>query len=303
MIYTGSLDVIIDGLNEVSAEARGKILEFVKRNVRDGNIVVSTQPLEWGDKDGPPISGARMLELQPLDRAAIESFLLSRPTGLDPKRKVYGPSYQTAARDFLRSTLDEAPSPEEGTAAQVILSNPMDLTYASELIASGLMPRPNEMVGQAFELARNHYLDITKREFPTAQFVKRVVELRLADRNWLEPGDFPNEQPALEAFRLLVRADIRDQVGKEENRPRFRHDKVMDFFLKLAFDDDPASQIAHFDDQRFRGVYLLYAQTAELDIARRLRDQLVLRAATTRDHALSDEFVRRFSLRDAEAVC
>jgi hypothetical protein len=49
-------------------------------------------------------------------------------------------------------------------------------------------------------------------------------------------------------------------------------------------------------------VYLLYAQTAAMDIARRLRDQLVLRAAATRDHALSDEFVRRLSLRDTDTV-
>jgi hypothetical protein len=32
-----------------------------------------------------------------------------------------------------------------------------------------------------------------------------------------------------------------------------------------------------FDDLRFRGVYLLYAQTAAMDVARRLRDQLVCR--------------------------
>jgi len=76
----------------------------------------------------------------------------------------------------------------------------------------------------------------------------------------------------------------------------------VDFFLKLAFDDDPTLQVAHFDDPRFRGVYILYAQTAAMDIARRLRDQLVLRAAATRDHALSDEFVRRLSLRDTDTV-
>jgi hypothetical protein len=39
-----------------------------------------------------------------------------------------------------------------------------------------------------------------------------------------------------------------------------------------------------------------------MDVARRLRDQLVLLAATTRDHALSDEFVRRLSLRDTETA-
>ncbi len=302
MIYTGSLAVIIDGLNEVSAEARGKILEFVKRNARDGNILVSTQPLEWGDKDGPPVPGARILELQPLARGAMEDFLLSRPAGARAERKVHGTAYQGAVREFLRTTLDEAPSPDEGAAAQIVLSNPMDLTYASELISAGLMPRPDEMVGQAFELARRHYVEIAKREFPTSQFAKRVVDLRLADRNWLETGDFANEQASLETYRLLVRADILDEDGRAESRLRFRHDKVMDFFLKLAFDENPAAQIANFDDPRFRGVYLLYAQTAEIEVARHLRDQLVLRAATTRDHALSDEFVRRLSLRDTGAA-
>jgi hypothetical protein len=78
----------------------------------------------------------------------------------------------------------------------------------------------------------------------------------MADRNWLDPGEFANEQPALEDYRLLVRTIIRNQEGEEESRPRFRHDKVADFFLKLAFADDPTLQVAHFDDPRFRGVYL-----------------------------------------------
>jgi hypothetical protein len=74
------------------------------------------------------------------------------------------------------------------------------------------------------------------------------------------------------------------------SRPRFRHDKVVDFFLKLAFDDDPSLQVAHFDDPRFRGVYLLYAQTAAIDLARRccaatssscaLRRRAITRSAT-----------------------
>ena len=106
MIFTDSLAVIIDGLNEVSAEARGKILEFFKRNARDGNILVSTQPLEWGDRDGPPVPGARRLELLPLDRVGMGSFLLSRPVGRDPKRKVNGPEYNAAVKEFLR-TLDD----------------------------------------------------------------------------------------------------------------------------------------------------------------------------------------------------
>jgi hypothetical protein len=87
-------------------------LEFFKRNARDGNILVSTQPLEWGDKDGPPVPGARILGLLPLDRVRMENFLLSRPVGSDPRRSVNGPEYSTAVKEFLRTTLDDAPSEE-----------------------------------------------------------------------------------------------------------------------------------------------------------------------------------------------
>lgn len=87
-----------------------------------------------------------------------------------------GPEYSAAVKEFVRTTLDDAPSEEERASAQLVLSNPMDLTYASELISAGLMPRPSEIVGQGFELARKHYLDVEKREFPTAQFAKHVVE-------------------------------------------------------------------------------------------------------------------------------
>ena len=285
MIFTGSLAVIIDGLNEVSAEARGKILEFFKRNAKDGNILVSTQPLEWGDKDGPPVPGARILELLPLDRVGMGSFLLSRPVGMDPKRKVNGAEYRAAVEEFLRTTLDDAPSEEERASAQLVLSNPMDLTYASELISAGLIPRPSEMVGQGFELARKHYLDVEKREFPTAQFAKHVVELRVTDRNWLDPGEFANEQPALEDYRLLVRTVIRNQEGHEESRPRFRHDKVVDFFLKLAFDDDPTLQVVHFDPALPRCISSLCADGSDRCSSASPRSARLARCDDARSHA------------------
>jgi hypothetical protein len=63
---------------------------------------------------------------------------------------------------------------------------------------------------------------------------------------------------------------------------RFRHDKVMDVLMKPAFEADKALQIELIDDPRFRGVYLLFAQAADRDTARRLRDLLVSRGARNR---------------------
>src|SRR5437762_1036881 len=114
----------------------------------------------------------------------------------------------------------------------------MDLTYASELLALGEMPRPTEMVGQAFELASNHYQSYAKRAFPKLEFAHKAVELRIENRNWLHPDEFANEQRALQEFRLLVPRTVCDEDGKEGVGLFFRHDKVWDFFMQIAFAQD-----------------------------------------------------------------
>jgi hypothetical protein len=53
----------------------------------------------------------------------------------------------------------------------------------------------------------------------------------------------------------------------------------------------------HMGDPRFRGVYFLLALLLEPEHARQLRDQLVVRAAKTRDHTVSDEFVTLLEVR------
>ncbi len=68
----------------------------------------------------------------------------------------------------------------------------------------------------------------------------------------------------------------------------------MDVLTKRAFEIDEKLQVELVDDPRFRGVYLLFAQTADRTRARQIRDLLVSRAAKTRDHGLSDQFVRLF---------
>jgi hypothetical protein len=61
-----------------------------------------------------------------------------------------------------------------------------------------------------------------------------------------------------------------------------------------AFEVDEKLQVELIDDPRFRGVYLLFAQGADRELARRIRDRLVSHAATTGDNGLSNEFVRLF---------
>ena len=48
----------------------------------------------------------------------------------------------------------------------------------------------------------------------------------------------------------------------------------------------------HIGDSRFRGVYFLLANFLEPDAAFQLRETLILYAANTNDHTVSDTFVK-----------
>jgi hypothetical protein len=70
MVYAGALMVIVDGLNEVSADTREKIGAFA-RDMSKGDMLVGTQPIEWTE---PP--GATVVDLLPLSRKEAERFAL-----------------------------------------------------------------------------------------------------------------------------------------------------------------------------------------------------------------------------------
>ena len=212
MVYTGALTVIVDGLNEVSAGTREKISAFA-RDMSKGNVLIATQPIEW-----VPPPGARIIDLLPLSREEAERFLLSRPVG-DAAQKVHGSAYADAVRAFLRRALDEAPSEEERRTAELVLSNPFDLTFAADLLAQGLKPSATALIDEAFRLADEGvpgepgYRAVAGQPFPLARFGRLAIAMRLEDRNWFKPEEFPVELPCLLQRRLLVQRAVRGQLA------------------------------------------------------------------------------------------
>lgn len=296
LIETRDLTVIVDALNEVNADVRGLIVAFVN-DFPNADILVATQPIDTINTSVSPFKGARLIKILPLANKDIENFLLSRPIGQTPGRQVAADAYDAAVKTFLYKRLEQAPSEEARAMAYFALSNPANLVYAADLLWCGEMPFPNDLIGQAFALASNRYLESYSREFPRRAFALKAVELRLRDVNYLSVEEFSNEQPPLLQYRLLVMRSMYDVSGKAVQAAVFRHDIVMDYFIYFAFLDDEALQILHVNDARFRGVYLLFAERAPPERARLLRDLLVIRAAETGDHTLSDEYVRRLNAR------
>jgi HEAT repeat protein len=297
LIYSGAIDICIDGLNEASADTRAKITQFVESYFK-GNILMTTQPL--GQTWKPP-ANAKTFVMQPLQPDQIEAYLLSRQPFLPEKAPVQGVAYEQACRKFLAESLggqvDLAIAERE--KAQIVLSNPLELSLAALMLASGNPVDLRNLREQQYKYMAEDYRETWNREFPIQAFSDAVYQLWLDEktRRTLPADDFPNEVVCMadEKFRMAV---SRRWEGKEGDRQEwsFRHDKIAEFFIAQTFKDgseEARSRLAkHIGDSSFSGVYLLLATLLPTDAAYHLREDLIQYAAKTGDHTVSDTYVQ-----------
>jgi hypothetical protein len=287
LIYSGAIDVCIDGLNEVSADTRAKIVEFTE-NYFKGNIILATQPMEW-----TPPSTAKCWMMQPLRTEQIREFLVSREPLIPAESPVQGAAYVEACDRYLAQTLSSE-SIEEHEAAQRILSNPMDLTVVGSMLAAGKQPNLFRLQEQQYQVMTAEYEGKhLQQKFPLTAFSEAVYQMRLKDETALPEAEFLDEILCMERHKMIVSRQSLDAEGKATKEWYFRHDKIMEFFIMQTFigkeNDRPAK---HLGDPRFRGVYFLLARLLPIDQAIALREQLIQYAADTKDHTVSDTFVQ-----------
>ncbi|WP_052519314.1 hypothetical protein [Archangium violaceum] len=286
LIYSGALDIYIDGLNEVTADTRARIVQFVERNVH-GNILLTTQPIEWT----APATASRYV-LQPLSDEQIARFLESREPLLGEKAPVRGQPYLLACQRFVAEALSAEQPVELRQAHSEVLSNPMDLTVVAQMLSEERQPDLFRLRQQQYELMAKDYRDIHQDDFPLKAFSEEAYEMRCNDRGVLPEEKFGRELLRMEAAKMVLRHQWRSPDGKEQREWRFRHDKIQEFFIAQTFlGKDSRRASKHLEDSRFRGVYLLLALLLEPEQAQALRDKLVEYAAKTRDHSVSDDFV------------
>ena len=292
LIYSGAIDICIDGLNEVTAETRAKICQFVESYFR-GNIIMTTQPLEW-----TPPSTAKTYYLQPLEQQQIQEFLISRQPRLPKDAKIQGDDYTKACTNYLTEVLNNQQAKEELNAAQRTLSNPMDLTVVALMLSQGKYPNLFRLQEQQYNLMAAEYLQEWKQEFPLKKFSAAVYQMRLEDKQALPADEFDQVVMSLEdeKYKMVVSRQWQDKKGEAKKEWYFRHDKIMDFFLVQNFlgESDAAEGLLvdRMGDPRFRGVYFLLATLLEIDAAKELREELIQYAADTKDNTVSNTFVQ-----------
>jgi hypothetical protein len=168
LIYSGGIDVCLDGLNEVSPDTRAKVAMFMESNFK-GNIIVGTQPLEW-----TPPSTAKIYLLEPLTREQIAAFLLSRKEVLPADARIRGEKYERACRDYLAHALAANQPGEVLEATQRVLSNPMDLTVVAMMLAHGEQPDLLHLREQQYRLMAEDYARVdVAQKFPLKPFSER----------------------------------------------------------------------------------------------------------------------------------
>ncbi|HYO58635.1 hypothetical protein [Archangium sp.] len=286
LIYSGALDIYIDGLNEVTADTRARIVQFVESNFH-GNILLTTQPIEWT----APATASRYV-LQPLSDEQIARFLEGREPVLGEKAQLCGQAYLLACQRFVAEALSPEQPVELRQAHSEVLSNPMDLTVMAQMLSEERQPDLFHLRQQQYELMARDYREVHLDDFPLKAFSEEAYEMRCEDRGVIPEEKFGRELLRMEAAKMIVCQQWRSPDGKEQREWRFRHDKIQEFFIAQTFlgkDNRRASK--HLKDSRFRGVYLLLALLLEPEQARALRDMLVEHAAETRDHSVSDDFV------------
>jgi hypothetical protein len=287
LIYSGAIAICIDGLSEVSADTRAKIVEFTE-NYFKGDIILAMQPMEWT----PPATAKRLM-MQPLARSHIQSFLHSRKLLIPDNAPVQGDAYEHACDLYLVQVLDDQQDSAELEAIYRILSNPMDLTVVAAMLAAGKQPDLLRLQEQQYTVMAEEYQEKhLGQEFPLVQFSEAVYQMRLKDETTLPEAEFLEELLGMERHKMVVSRQPLDFNGKPGKEWYFRHDKIAEFFILQNFLKHPERQAQHLGDPRFRGVYFMLASFLNLEDAIALREMLIQYAADTKDHTVSDPFVQ-----------
>ena len=256
-----------------------------------------------GTRAEDPAAGVtRRYELLPLDAGQIEGFLLNRRPHL-ANAALSDSDYADACRDFVTRSIGPDVAEADRRRALVILSNPMDLTLAAELIATGAQPTPSRLVEQQLGQLEAWFTVTYARPFPTAEVAAHAFSQRRRDDNRIDLGQ--DVVDALLRFRLAVPAPVADPARGEDDavEARFRHDRVAEVFIArhmAASGDDEALQSV-IGDPRFQGVLIELASILPRQEAQALFDVISDSAMQSGDHLLALSFARRVSARSEAA--
>ncbi|HEX2747610.1 MAG TPA: HEAT repeat domain-containing protein [Verrucomicrobiales bacterium] len=245
LVLRGSPAIFVDGVQEAPPAVQARLAEEV--NAMSGaTVLLATQPTGW-----KPPKTARVWRLVPLSNKDIASFLLkhgaiaieTREAGPSPEKWA---GFMERAQRLLAQLESQADGQQESPAVRRMLSNPMDARLAAEVMAGGETPIPDQLLKQRMQPVHGQYEQDCGEPFPAAAFADHLVAQRLLGAPAIDMTGFEKPATCLAKERLLRKAG---------DGWRFRHDKLMDWFLRPAFENAALETAAALKaDSRFSGV-------------------------------------------------
>ena len=225
LLVRGSPDVYLDAVQEAPAEVQARISRDVA-SLPGANFLLTTQPGAW-----QPPAGAMVWDVQPLRAADIAPFLLKQGTAAI--EAAGGQSLAERQRAFaarVQSFMDELatlpPDDPRATAQRRMLCNPMEAVLAAELLAAGQTPDPARLLEQRMEHLAEDFAAEHRAAFPAHPFAAHLLDWRHSGRPDPDLAQFDSVASFLARHRLLRKTG--------ESGWRFRHDKILDWFLRPA---------------------------------------------------------------------
>ncbi len=292
LVYSGSMNLIIDGLNEADADTRAKISTFLTGN-KKCNSLIATQSISW-----EPPSHAIVYEFLPISFSEIGTFMKSRLKTFDDL-EISENEYDSAVDSWLSHNYRVYESEQISDYLIKTIFNLMDLTTASQLISQKISPNLFSLQQQQFKLAKSYYEEThADYPFPLKRFSEYVFNMKLEQQYELN-DDFNEELFALKKYKMVLKRT--KAVGDNSSKTiwYFRHEKIMDYFISITFVDNEERQKALMKDQRFREVYLMLAYSLSDEKANQLERDLLDYAVEEKDHNLHDEYYKNLKLRKA----
>ncbi|WP_293064440.1 hypothetical protein [Okeania sp. SIO2B3] len=149
---------------------------------------------------------------------------------------------------------------------------------------------------QQYNVMAAAYEQINFDSFPLTDFAKTAYQMRLNDEINI-PSEWKKELNCMENYKMVLRRQ-RHVEGNSGSQWYFRHDKIQEYFIVQTFLGEENQKLEqHINDPRFRGVYLLLATLLPYNEALLLREKLLINAAETKDHVVSDQFIQRLNSR------
>jgi len=153
---------------------------------------------------------------------------------------------------------------------------------------------------QQFQLIEGEYKKThADYPFPKERMAEFLYEMKKNDIHYIEPQEFNDEFKFLSKFKMVMKRFRETDNGISKIVWYFRHEKISDYIVSFSFVNNKERQIAHINDPRFHGVYIMLSRLLTINEALSLREILIQNAIKMKSYNLLESYESQIQIKKA----